>query len=68
MTLNRPRYNQKGRAASIAAHAAAAEGKHHKRKREYEVDDSNMEIIDEVARKKIKDEVSISERLEVGTM
>lgn len=51
----RPRYNQKGRAASIAA---ATDGSHNKRKREYEVDDSNAEIIDEEARKKKKDVVS----------
>lgn len=51
----RPRYNQKGRAASIAA---ATDGSHNKRKREYEVDDSNAEIIDEEARKKKKEIVS----------
>lgn len=54
----RPRYNVKGRAASIAA---ALDGSHGKRKREYVLgeDDSNAAIIDEVARKKRREEVRI---------
>lgn len=50
----RPRYNIKGRQASIAA----ADGAHNKRKRAYVVDDSNAEVIDEAARKKRRAEVS----------
>lgn len=34
----RKRYNEKGRQASIQQAAAAAEGRHHKRKREYDMD------------------------------
>lgn len=52
----RPRYNIKGRQASIAA----ADGSHNKRKREYIVDDSNAEVIDEAARKKRRAEVSVA--------
>lgn len=63
----RPRYNIKGRATSIAQAQAITDGKHNKRKRGYELtqegdmmDDSNAEIIDEVARKKRKEaEVSL---------
>lgn len=59
----KPRYNIKGRAASIAQAQIVSDGKHNKRKRGYELtqegdieDDSNAEIIDEVARKKRRDE------------
>jgi hypothetical protein len=51
----RPRYNQKGRAASIQQ--AADAGQHNKRKREYDVDDSNAEILDPEQRKKRRAEV-----------
>lgn len=46
---NKPRYNIKGRAASIAALNPST------RKRGYEIDDSNEEIIDQVARKAKRD-------------
>lgn len=39
----RERYNKKGRAATIQAEAAAAEGRHHKRKREYALGDDEAE-------------------------
>lgn len=51
---NKPRHNVKGRAASIAAAAASLDGS---RKRTYEMDDSNEEIIDQAARKERKDKL-----------
>jgi hypothetical protein len=47
----RPRYNVKGRMASIQ------QAKDHKRKRAYEPDDSNAEMIDPEERKRRKQEV-----------
>jgi ATP-dependent RNA helicase DHX37/DHR1 len=52
MGHSRPRYNQKGRQASADA---AADGK---RKRAYEPDDSNAEIIDPAEKKRRREEVS----------
>lgn len=51
----RPRYNVKGRAASIAK---AADSGHKRKATEYSPDDSNDPIIDQAARKKLKLEVS----------
>ena len=39
----RKRYNEKGRQASIQQATAAAEGRHHKRKREYDLDGGEEE-------------------------
>lgn len=60
----RPRYNIKGRQASIASAEAAAAGVHNKRKRAYDLnededEDDNAEILDEEARKKRREEVSL---------
>lgn len=56
MGNSRPRYNVKGRAASIAKLDEKLAGSKRKAT-EYNIDDSNAEIIDEVARKKQKAEV-----------
>ncbi|KAI5474522.1 DHX37 protein [Pseudohyphozyma bogoriensis] len=56
----RPRYNQKGRAASLAAEKSG------KRKRTYELDESNAEVIDPVEKKKKREEAAAAKAAEAA--